>query len=952
MIGRTISHYRIVERIGAGGMGVVYKAEDTKLRRTVALKFLPLELTQDPEAKQRLRAEAQTASALDHPNICTIHEIDETPDGQVFVAMSYYDGETLKQRIARGPLPVADALRIATEAARAVAAAHEAGVIHRDIKPANVMLTRRGDVKLLDFGVAKLAGRTALTRTGVTLGTVAYMAPEHITGQYADQQTDVWALGVVLYEMLAGRLPFDAEHEVAIINAIANKTPIPLRQARGEVPVAVEEIVTHALQKSRQARYGSARDMLQDLESLQATATQPTMAVTTGVRPRSRRHPLVPITAGVALVAFAAAAGWWAWQASRVRAARQSVPQLRALIQGEQFSAAFRLMRSIEPLLAGEPEFDTTRNTLLLPAAIRTTPDDAELYVKGYDEPDADWLFLGRSPLDIRGPLGYFRWRIVKPGFVTFEGAGEAGMADVHFSLLPEGTVPDGMVSVPTGTVQVGGVGTVPVESFFIDRHEVTNRQFKAFVDAGGYAKREYWREPFTTGSRTLNWEEGIALLRDATGRPGPATWNIGAYPNGQDAYPVSGVSWHEALAYASWAGQELPTVYHWRRAAPGGVYSDILEYSNFSNQQVAAVGTFKGIGEFGTYDMAGNVREWCRNLLNGRRSILGGAWNQPNYMYQQADALDPFDRASVNGFRTIKRASPEPAPEALLRPIESVARDYSRAVPVSDKEFDIFRRMYAYDSTDLKAVVESTDDSPEAWRVERVSYAAAYGGERIVAYLFLPRRGSPPYQTVVYFPHSGGEYLRSFEQSEMNYLGFVLQADRALLFPMYKGTYERRLERPPDGPNARRDLAIARMKDLQRSVDYLLTRPDVDRDRLAYFGVSLGARLGAISLAVEKRFRTAVLWSGGFRTSVTLPSPEIDEINFAPRVTTPVLMLNGRQDFSFPIDTSQVPMFRWLGTAPADKRHVVYDGGHVFPFARIIKDTLDWLDKYLGVPK
>jgi dienelactone hydrolase len=200
----------------------------------------------------------------------------------------------------------------------------------------------------------------------------------------------------------------------------------------------------------------------------------------------------------------------------------------------------------------------------------------------------------------------------------------------------------------------------------------------------------------------------------------------------------------------------------------------------------------------------------------------------------------------------------------------------------------------------------------------------------------------------VVYFPHSGGEYLRSFQQSEMNYLGFIVKGGRALLFPMYKGTYERRLQRPPDGPNARRDLMIQRMKDLQRSVDYVETRSDLDRQRLAFFGVSLGGRLGAIALALEHRFATAVLWSGGFRSTATLP--EIDEINFAPRVRTPVLMLNGRDDFTFPIETSQVPMFKLLGTPEADKRHTLYDGGHVFPFARIMKDSLEWLDRYLGV--
>src|SRR6186997_420493 len=196
MIGQTVSHYRIVDLVGAGGMGVVYKAEDTRLGRTVALKFLPLELTQDKDARERLRIEAQTASALDHPNICTIHEIDDTADGRVFVAMSFYDGQSLKERIAEGPLPIAEVIRLSIDLARGMAAAHDAGVIHRDIKPANVMLTKRGDLKIVDFGVAKNLDRTELTRTGVTVGTIAYMAPEYLLGAAADAQTDVWAIGV------------------------------------------------------------------------------------------------------------------------------------------------------------------------------------------------------------------------------------------------------------------------------------------------------------------------------------------------------------------------------------------------------------------------------------------------------------------------------------------------------------------------------------------------------------------------------------------------------------------------------------------------------------------------------------------------------------------------------------------------------------------------------------
>src|SRR5438552_9905672 len=234
--GETISHYRVLKLLGAGGMGEVYQAEDTRLKRLVALKFLPPALVQDRDAKERLVHEAQAASALDHPNICTIHEIDETPDGRLFVAIAYYEGETLKERIARAPVTIEQATEVIAQITRAVAAAHAAGMVHRDIKPANVILTPKGEVKLLDFGIAKLPGQTALTRTGTTVGTVAYMAPEQIAGHGADERTDTWALGVVLYEMLAGGLPFGGGNELAIMRAIADTEPRALRAVRPDVP--------------------------------------------------------------------------------------------------------------------------------------------------------------------------------------------------------------------------------------------------------------------------------------------------------------------------------------------------------------------------------------------------------------------------------------------------------------------------------------------------------------------------------------------------------------------------------------------------------------------------------------------------------------------------------------------------------------------------------------------
>jgi len=232
MVGKTISHYKILEKLGGGGMGVVYKAEDTKLKRTVALKFLPQDLSRDDESKERFIHEAQAASALEHNNICNIHEIDEMDDGQMFIAMACYDGETLKKKIGGGPLKLEDAIDISLQISEGLSKAHEKEIVHRDLKPANVMLTKDGVVKILDFGLAKLRGQTKLTKVGTTLGTAPYMSPEQARGEEVDNRTDVFSLGVLLYEMLTGQLPFKGDYHEAIIYSILNEDQEPITGLR------------------------------------------------------------------------------------------------------------------------------------------------------------------------------------------------------------------------------------------------------------------------------------------------------------------------------------------------------------------------------------------------------------------------------------------------------------------------------------------------------------------------------------------------------------------------------------------------------------------------------------------------------------------------------------------------------------------------------------------------
>ncbi len=271
--GSTIAEkYKIIELLGRGGMGVVYKAEDIRLKRTVALKFLAPELTREKEAKERFVLEAQTASALNHPNICTVHEIDES-EGQMFIAMAFVEGQSLRERVVQGPLKLDEALDVAVQIASGLYEAHEKGIIHRDIKSSNIMITSKGQAVIMDFGIAKLTGDTKITRTGATIGTMAYMSPEQARGEKVDHKTDIWSLGVVLFEMVIGKLPFNGAHEQAVMYSILNENPEPVTSLRTGVPIELERIVLKALQKDPNIRYQHTDEMLVDLNYLKGNLT-------------------------------------------------------------------------------------------------------------------------------------------------------------------------------------------------------------------------------------------------------------------------------------------------------------------------------------------------------------------------------------------------------------------------------------------------------------------------------------------------------------------------------------------------------------------------------------------------------------------------------------------------------------------------------------------------------
>ena len=288
--GSTIAgRYKIIEELGRGGMGVVYKAEDTKLKRTVALKFLPPELTHISDVKERFMREAQAAAALDHPNICTVHEFDEA-EVKTFISMAYIEGQSLKKKIESGPLELDEALRIATQLAEGLQEAHKKGVVHRDIKSANIMVDERGQAKIMDFGLARVAGGTLVTKEGTTMGTIAYMSPEQARGEEVDHRTDIWSLGIVLYEMVTGQLPFQGEYEQGVVYSILHEEAEPITSLRSEVPMELERVVRKAMSKSSDERYQHVGEVILDLRSIikeleskamkeQASATKPVPSI-------------------------------------------------------------------------------------------------------------------------------------------------------------------------------------------------------------------------------------------------------------------------------------------------------------------------------------------------------------------------------------------------------------------------------------------------------------------------------------------------------------------------------------------------------------------------------------------------------------------------------------------------------------------------------------------------
>jgi dienelactone hydrolase len=953
--------YAIERELGHGGMATVHLARDLRHGRAVAIKVLRPDLSVGAD---RFLREINIAAQLNSPHILPMLDSGEA-DGLLYYVMPYVQGDSLRARLVKeGTLAPSETMRLMRDVVDGLAHAHRHQVVHRDIKPDNVMIADRHAV-IMDFGVAKAMkdalGGSGLTSVGVSLGTPTYMAPEQAAADgEIDHRADIYSVGIMAYELLAGRPPFVGKPQSVLVAQVTEPPP-PLVELAPHVPPAIAQIVMKCLEKDPAKRWQTADDLLVALEAL----TTPTGAFVAPTDVRKQRRTRVLVGGGVLLAVVAAVSVATAGVRRERWVHQTALPELRRLAEAAEVDSAFALAMEIEKVAPMDSTLEQLYGRFARWTSIESEPAGATVYRASLSDTSI-WYPVGTTPTDSAPlPSNAGLYRFEKEGYRSVTGILHTNQGIIDFGYVPPLRVrldavdaphPE-MVWIPGGHSRaflVGSDAAIPLTlgDFRLERFEVSNARYKSFVDAGGYAKREYWEHAFVGESgRTLPFAEAMARFVDRTGRPGPSTWEGGTYPAGQAEHPVAGVSWYEAAAFAKFEGKSLPTTFHWARAAGAFNSKYIVPHSNLEGSATLPTGVPRGISVSGLSDMAGNVREWCWNDAGrGLRFILGGGFSDPKYAFVDAYAQLPMDRSVINGIRL---ALYEPADSSVALaslPITRAFTDYTKVRPVSDAVYSGLARIYDYDPLPLEARVEEVDSSSADFIREKVSYTTAYGRERMSAWLYIPRNVQPPYQTVVIFPGSGAIGASPFTGNIPSIMGFIAPSGRVAVFPIYKSTYERSDSLRTDIADESifwRDHVVMWAKDFRRTLDYLSTRADVDSTKFAYFGFSWGGYMGGIIPAIEPRIKASMLYVAGL--TMERGRPEVEPINFLPRITSPVLMLNGKYDFFFPSETAQRPFFENLGTPAADKRWSLHEGGHDVPRTVLIRESLAWLDKYLG---
>jgi eukaryotic-like serine/threonine-protein kinase len=1018
--GLQLGRYVIRTKLGAGGMAEVYLADDRQLGRRVALKFLPPETEDDTVAQRRLLREARAAATLDHPHICSVYEVGEA-DGRQFIAMQYVEGEALDARLRRSPLHLHETLAIAVQVVDALTEAHAHGILHRDIKPANIMVTTRGEAKVMDFGLARVAfsdevtagGKTVslLSARGDIIGTAPYMSPEQACGEPLDPRSDLFSVGVVLYEMVSGQRPFQGASSAAVVAAILTHEPLPLARFAHNTPPELERIVSKALKKDADNRYQTAKDLRIDLRALKEEqdfqlklgrmpassgieadrVTSATSAPSGQVAQTSSAASVsVPVVrswraaAIAAAVTVLAAVGWFAWQASNMRWARTQLAQITALAEANQYFEAFDLALQVEPYLPGDSTLAGLMPVISDSVSVTTTPPGATVYLRRFTNDAAtapSRQLVGTTPFtNARIARGQYILSVEKEGFAPIERtiSGVAARRGtftllpsairIDQPLLPAKAQPARMVFVAGGDYRLSSWSRptdrrVRLTDYFIDKYEVSNREYKEFISAGGYLKRDLWKPSFVKDGRSVSWDDAMKVLVDRTGLPGPRSWSNQSFPDGKADHPAADVTWYEAAAYARFRGKRLPTVFQWEKAARNGVIGPagiaimpwglfypgetLSRRANFGMGTLPVSSSEFGMSVFGAYNMAGNVAEWTLNDSSVGFLATGGAWGDPTYTFGAFGGRPGFYSSEKLGFRCAQNATDNADDQGGER-IE-IAQEIPVHAPSSPQVFATLASAYRYQKAPLDARVEETKDMPD-WKREKITFNGA-NGARAIAYLYLPNHVARPLQVLHFLPAADvAAGLRSLPDTMDDLIAPYVRAGRAAFGVVLEGYVERlsptRVAPPSAATVEFADMIVNRITDLRRGLDYLETRTDLDLTRIAALAPSAGSTLGLIVGALETRYRALVFVGTGIRPSYRDLVAPANPINFAPHIRVPKLLVQGRYDEDTPVRTAAEPLFKLL---IEPKRIVFYEGGHVPSIEVMMSATSGWLDETLG---
>lgn len=654
------------------------------------------------------------------------------------------------------------------------------------------------------------------------------------------------------------------------------------------------------------------------------------------------------------------------------------MPQIQKFVDQDHYAEAFDLAQSIDNLLSSDQKSDQWLDSFSTQCSINCEPADASVYYRPYNGRNIEWRYLGLGPqTDIRLPTGNLQLRFDCDGYQSQEFAlsnpgillqnfeyfavDEKPLQQIQlFKLEPESDTRTGMVSVTERNLFQSLTGLpitepVPINSFHIDKFPVTNTEFKNFVGSGGYNSDEFWADlPWPEGQ---DWHDLVAGFTDATGEAGPAGWELGTPPAGEENLPVTGVSWFEAAAYARFAGKRLPNVYEWARAAVPfdaavtTIPVAMMNFSNFLSSGKSESGEFQSLNGCGAYDMFGNVREWTWNEVDHGRSNLGGCHSDLDYFAVWVNSDPALTRSEIHGFRCATSNQPQ---AELQQEIVRIHRDYEDEQPMSDEAYHALIQPLIATPASINATLLTTSDV-DAIKEERYEIDTGYG-ERMPLVVLSPQAASRAIPSIIFFPGMGS-FMGSTIDADINTfrgnLEFIIrQLGCAIVYPCFRGAYERF----DHGPSPARDIArkvwLERTEgwcqEISQTIDFIEQSEHLDGNRVGFMGISYGAIFTTAMLALEKRLKTALLMSGNLQSNHNYPIA--DSINYYPRIKYPVLMMNGR--FDTIVSSNEALLQKrldWLGTPDEDKQQIIYDAGHwPFPQNLFKRDMSQWLQKYL----